>query len=253
MSIDEEEYAALTRWRLLQAEKIMPVVKDAIVPVWTECSNGMRRLIGTAFFAERNARSFLVTALHIFTNNPGAVLKIELSGVTWTLNGMFARVSAEDDLWIAEACVDLHNLLRNIRTPLLERDDPEDCRYGAGSVLVGYPVALTSPDEEFQVLPISTHLEIRGLTSETELPEPLFFNVEGDSLYSACGEAVIDLPEMFGMSGGPVFSWNLTPIEGTDSWGLHFFLQGVTIGWARCNGYLVACNAARIVALLEGP
>lgn len=249
MSINNAEYPPIVQRTLRQAERIALEIGKGVVPVWCD-SSGMRTLIGTGFFAERDGHSFLVTANHNFSVRPEAALKIEFSGEIWTLGDMSAWTSTEDDLWVAETCGDLHNLLQSIKVPLLARNNPESCRFSTGSVLLGYPADLNIQGELSNPLAISTALETRDLMTGSKLPEPLIFDVQGDVLTTACGEAVMERPEIFGMSGGPVFGWYCTQNADGNTWVLEYFLQGVILAWQRRDGYVVACNTARIAALL---
>ncbi|BDR09925.1 hypothetical protein CTTA_3695 [Comamonas testosteroni] len=250
MPNSEAKYAAIVQRTLHQVEKIAPDIGDAVVPVWRESNNGELIHIGTAFFAERCKRSFLVTALHNFKNLSGASLKIKFSGKIWTLNEMNKRISTDDDLWVAETCAELHDCLQGIKVPLLLRDNPRDCTFGTGSVLLGYPEELNLQGEPFKPLAISTMLETRDLTTVSKLPEPIVYNVQSDFLSTACGKPVMERPDIFGMSGGPVFSWYCTEGVNGSPYTFHYFLQGVILSWQERNGYVVACNAARIATLL---
>ncbi len=251
MSNSEAKYAAIVQRTLHLVEKIAPDIGDAVVPVWCDSNNGMRTHIGTAFFAEQSGRSFLVTALHNFDVRPGASLKVKFSGEIWTLNKMSARTSIQDDLWVADTCADLHKCLQSIKVPLLLRDDPKNCQFGTGSVLLGYPEDLNLQGEPFKPLAISTTLETRDLTIVNKLPEPIVYNVQSDFLSTACGKPVMERPDIFGMSGGPVFSWYCTESVDDSSCTFHYFLQGVILRWQERDGYIVACNAARIATLLR--
>lgn len=251
MSNNIAEHETIVEWAFRQAEGIPPLIKDAVVPVWCDSSAGLRILIGTAFFAERNSRSFLVTALHNFECQPNVTLNIEFSDAIWPLNSMPAHTSKIDDLWIAETCVELHELLQDIRVPLLVREDPESCRYGTGALLMGYPEELNVPGQPFKPLAISTTLETRELNTINTLPEPLFFNVQDEQLTTVYGEFQMNRPEIFGMSGGPVLSWYYREAKDSSALEFHYFLQGMILRWQATNGYVVACNAARITALLR--
>lgn len=250
MSPNETERSAIVQRTMRQAERIAPEMGNAVVPVWCDGAADMQRmLIGTAFFAEREGRSHLITALHNFSSHPDRRLKIEFSDKLWTLNDMSARISLNDDLWVAEASSDLHECLRDIRVPLLLRDRPEECRFGTGSVLMGFPDDLNMHGAPFAALAISTTLETRSLCTASTLPEPLVFNVKDDFLTTAEGAVVMDRPDINGMSGGAVFSWYC--VDAANSWEFRYFLQGMIVSWQRRDGYIVACNAARIATLLR--
>lgn len=251
MTSSDAEFSPALQRTLRLAERIAPEIGDGVVPVWRDNRDGGRTLIGTAFFVERERRSFLVTALHNFTNNAGAILKIEFSGMVWTLNEMSGRTSLADDLWVAEADADLQQRLPAINVPLLKRDDPRSCQFGTGTVLMGYPEDLSLPGAPFKPLAISTTLDFRDdLITPSTLPEPIIYNVADDFLSTAEGLNVMHRPDIFGMSGGPAFSWFCTAVPGSNKVALHYFLQGMIVSWQRRKGYVVACNAVRIAALI---
>ncbi|BEU20005.1 hypothetical protein [Paraburkholderia sp. 22B1P] len=254
MTSSDAEFSAAVRRTFRLAERIAPAMGDGVVPVWCDNRDGGRTLVGTAFFVERERRSFLVTALHNFTNNAGAILKIEFSGMVWTLSEMSGRTSPADDLWVAEADADLQQRLRAINVPLLKRDEPESCQFGTGTVLMGYPEDLSLPGAPFRPLAISTTLDVRdGLATTSTLPEPIIYNVADDFLSTAEGLTVMHRPDIFGMSGGPAFSWFCTAVPSSNKAAFNFFLQGMIVSWQRRKGYVVACNAARIAALITAP
>lgn len=250
MSVEDAEIAALVRRTFGLAERIAPIVQDAIVPIWCENHNGGRSLVGTGFFVEKYRRSFLVTARHNFTENPGAILKVDFRGLIRNLNQMEGESSTEDDLWVTEVDAELHRNLKEIRVPMLSRDHPEMCRFGTGTVLIGFPEDLNLQGDSFKPLAISTILEMRNLSTKIKLPEALVFNVNSDLLSTVDGKPVMHRPDVFGMSGGPVFSWHcpINPTSGKQDF--HFFLQGMIVSWQRVDGYVVACNASQIAGLV---
>lgn len=248
---DKTERTPIIQETFRQAEKIGPDMQDAVVPVWRDSSDGGRTLIGTAFFAKNDGRSFLITALHNFKRKPYVNLKIEFLGTTWALNEMSELISEEDDLWAGEANADLHQQLQTIRVPSLPHADPAHCRMSTGSVLMGYPEDLNLQGSPFRPLAISTVLETRDLTTTSPLPEPVIYHANDDFLTTVEGSVVMERPHIFGMSGGPVFGWFCSKAPGSDEIKLHHFLQGVIVSWQQRDGYVVACNAACVAALVK--
>ena len=249
MSIKDSEITAVVQRTFRLAERIAPIIQDAVVPIWCDNHNGGRSLIGTAFFAEKDQRSFLVTALHNFEKNPQVILKIDFLGLIRNLNEMAGRTAPEDDLWVAEADSELHQKLQAIKVPLLNRENPKSCRFGTGTVFIGFPEDLNLQGEPFKSLSISTMFEMRNLNTGIDLPEALVFDVNCDVLSTVEGTPVMHRPDVFGMSGGPAFGWHCPTNPASGEQEFHFFLQGVIVSWQRIDGYIVACNASRIAAL----
>lgn len=240
-----------SRQILIIAENIAGEIGNAVYPVWRDGDGGDKVLIGTAFFVDHKNRTFLVTALHNFTKNKGVILKISVLGQTYSLNDMGNLSSDEDDLWVAEIPTELKEFTDNIKLPSLRRKSPEACRFGTGTVMIGFPDSLNPAGKSFKALPISTALETRKLETTNSLIEKVVIDLRGDQLFTAGGIPVMDMPQMFGMSGGPAFSWYATLEPASKQISLHYFLQGMIVAWQRRDLFVTACNAARIENLVS--
>ncbi|MYM32844.1 hypothetical protein GTP38_00570 [Duganella sp. FT94W] len=236
---------------LPHAERILPQIGGSIFPVWHAGANGVRRLVGTAFFAYLDERLLLITAEHNFSDNPDKTLCITLNGTVRPLNAMNGLVSRQDDLWVAEADADIKAVMAEVTTPELRRRSSDLLRRSLGVVFMGYPESLNKSLDTPHLLGISTMLETRNLDSTNLMPQPIYNTVNSDYLYDSQGQPQMVTPAMYGMSGGPAFGWYASPGSDCHPDIFHYFLQGVSASWSQSRGYVVACSAARIVALVD--
>lgn len=237
---------------LKQVGMIAGTMGRAIVPVWRHDGVGGRPLVGSAFFAMRGARRLLLTALHNFELNEGCNLYTTIGGADYLLNTMQHHCSKRDDLWWCDIEDDgpLPASLRQIALPKLTFDEAEQCRYGLGVVLCGFPGNLPGQTFPFKMLSMSAAMATGPLQIGLGIDEPVVYDIGGLQLVNHNGSAAMLRPNVPGMSGGPAFGW-IFECGSSGEFTMHYFLQGMITSWRKSAEYVVACNAGRIAERVD--
>lgn len=232
---------------MAQIDRIGRECGRALIPLKDFASDD-RRVIGTAFLAELDGYSYLVTALHTIERFGKADCGVILWDREFSLEDRTFYFSREHDIGFFVLDEELAAVVDGVFRIPLERQLGHLERRGLGVVAIGYPFyQKLSPITP--AIPVSTIRENRPLTINTKISDPLLYELLPETLTSTDGSIRLADLNPQGMSGGPVLAWTLCVIDLTPC--IDYKLQSVIVEWGSDDGYLVGSAVGGLIALID--
>lgn len=228
-------------------DRIGEEASKALLPI-KDFSSAQLDVVGTGFIARLDGLGYLVTAAHTILNTGKKYTGVVLNDKELSLEHRRFYCSREDDIGFFPLDEELAGQVKGVYRIPLKRDLSLFGSTAQGVVVMGYPIHL-EPNEKTPVLPLSTQLDSRPLTTMTDLIDPKLYWLDAPSWSSTDGTRTIKDLNPEGMSGGPALAWfNLGTYDKPE---LAAALQSVLVEWSVREGYLVGSAAARLIALID--
>lgn len=219
----------------------------ALVPIkHFQCEE--RSVIGSAFLAELEEETWLVTALHTFELYGQSNCGVILWGREFSLADRPLYFSKQDDIAIFPLDRELGAAVSGVFRIPLQRDPGVLAHAATGVVVIGYPV-YQELAELPPVVPVSTVMERRALTIGTKIGDPLIYELLPEALVSSDGKSLIANLNPHGMSGGPALAWMVCGSQANPRF--EYRLQSVLVEWGSKEGYLVGSGVQGLVDLID--
>jgi hypothetical protein len=242
----------MTLFTINDIDELGQAVDKALVPLIRSNALPTIDVVGSGFLLTLEERVFFVTALHTIKDYGVAKLSMLMNGKIISVDSLDLRANEYDDICIAELLdMDLSFVTGNHKIPMDRKSANIEVPI-SGVLLIGFPKEL-NPQGIPRALPISANLDCRDDTIvESDIPNPLIYDVSGEYLYDWRGNQVMNSPKFDGMSGGPIFGWLEIPIDNecTEIF-RRAFLQAVIVEWEPQHGYAVGVRVDRMVQIID--